>query len=152
MSGSSHPVALSPEAAGPRDGHVRQERGASRKAAAVGGRDDVIEGARQEHRGRPTHPARPGAAQVERGVPGGQEAGRGRLRVLRTTLSRRQSLPLRVGVTLRHRGVLAPRLWLQVGNLGVILHLRMWLVLGLTLTLSGRLHGVRSHFLDIWRG
>lgn len=90
---------------------------------------------------------------MEGGVPGGQQAGRGRLRVLRTTLSRGRSLRLRVGgVALRRGGVLAPGLWLQVGNLGVILRLRVWLVLGLTLTLSGRLHGVRSHFLDIWRG
>lgn len=148
MTRASHQVAGSPEAAGPGNRHVRQERGASWKAAAVGGCDDVIEGARQEHRGGPTHATRPGAAQVKRGVPWRQQAGQGRFsRVLRTSLTRRQLLALRVGVAVIC--VLAAGLWLQVGTLGVILY--VWM-LGLTLTLSGGLHGVRRHFLDIWRG
>lgn len=154
MSRTSHQVAVSPEAAGPGDRHVRQERGAPRKAAAVGGCDDVIEGAGQEHRGGATDATRPGAAQVKGGVPRRQQAGQGGFgRLLRTSLSHGRLLALRVGggVTLRCGRAVAASLRLQVGTLGVILHVRMRL-LGVTLTLSGGLHGVCCRFLDIRRG
>lgn len=125
---------------------MRQERGAPWQAAAVAGCDDVIEGAGQEHRGGPSHAARPGAAQLEGGVPRRQQAGQGGLgRVLRASLRRRQLLALRGGATVRNGRVVAARLRLQVGDV------RMKL-LGLTLTLSGGLHGVRGHFVDIGRG
>lgn len=59
-------VGTSPEAACPHDRHVRQERSASGKPAAVAGRDDIVEGARKQHGRRPTDTPRPGAAPMRR--------------------------------------------------------------------------------------
>lgn len=151
-----------PKAACPCDIDVRQEWGAAWKPTAVADCDYVVEGTRQQHRGRAAHSSSPGAVLMGRGGPGGRRVWRCGFRMDLVgngcLLGGGTDVSLVYSVGWR----LTLGLWVHLRGVSLNLSLvwrcswSMWeglrWRLGLSLCFWGRRKSIERPLLDIWRG